>query len=83
MRFFWYKYPFNTPGLVKYRFRSISYFLVCISRNIFKESIEGQTQGSTNYFFRYPVTPKPQYLRTQFLAKIIVRYLGLYQNIEL
>ena len=37
----------------------------------------------TNYFFRYRVTPKPQYLGTQFLARLLVRYLGLYQNIEI
>ena len=37
----------------------------------------------TNYFFRYRVTPKPQYQGTQFLARLLVRYLGLYQNIEL
>ena len=37
----------------------------------------------TNNFFRYHVTPKPQYLGTQFLARLLVRYLGLYQNIEI
>ena len=43
---FCYRYPVDTPNLAKYRFRSIFYFLVCLSRAIFKESIGGQTWGS-------------------------------------
>ena len=43
---FWYKYPFDTPDLAKYRFRSIFHILACLSQATFKESIEGQTRGS-------------------------------------
>ena len=41
--FFLYRYPIDTPDFAKYRFRSIFYFLVCLPRAIFKESIGGQT----------------------------------------
>ena len=43
---FWYKYPFDTACQAKYRFRSIFYFLVCLSRAIFKDFIGGQTRVS-------------------------------------
>ena len=42
---FWCKYPFDTPGVAKYGFISTFYFLVCLSRAIFKEFI-GQTRVS-------------------------------------
>merc|ERR1712055_228927 len=45
---FCYRQPGNTPDLAKYRFRSIFYFLVCLPRAFFKESIGSQTWGSKN-----------------------------------
>ena len=43
---FWCKYPFDTPGVAKYGFISTFYFLVCLSRAIFKDFIGGQTRVS-------------------------------------
>ena len=48
MHFFCHRYPVNTPDLAKYRFRSIFYFLVCLPRAFFKESIGSQIWGSKN-----------------------------------
>merc|ERR1711942_498093 len=42
----WCKYPFDTHGVAKYGFISTFYFLVCLSRAIFKDFIGGHTRMS-------------------------------------